>query len=128
MKTALVGSGIASILALSCNDPAAPPITGRWATLGMEFVQTPLANQLHVACNQLIRTPRAPFGLDQRHVRITGTLRSGLAYYDFTFDGQILGDTLRATMTVSGGADPSSRDVVLTVDGDPQFAGLACAG
>jgi hypothetical protein len=129
MKRVFVWLGLGAMVFVACNDSLGPAIHGRWATTGIELIANAETRELHVACNRPARIPWAARLDDNGRFEFSGTLGNSMTSYDFTFSGQIRGDTLAVTMSSNVAGGPTfTRDYLMTADGDPAFDRLMCIG
>ena len=127
MTRRLVWSCLA-LAALACSDSVGPSRTDRWASIGTELRLTPPRGWLAVACNRVVAISPAVRFDETGTIRFSGNLINSSGSHPFAFVGQLAGDTLVATMSIT---ESSSGVVTYTVamlrDGDPRWALLNCA-
>ncbi len=120
--------GSLAFAALACSDSVGPSTTGRWASPGVELLMTPMIGRFTVACNRPVAiSPNVRFD-ETGTIRFTGNLINSSGSYPFAFVGQLVGDTLVATLSVTqGSAGVLTNTVAMTRDGDAAFDRLNCA-
>ena len=115
------------LAAVACSDSFGPSIYGRWASPGAELWITPTIRRYTVACNRPVSLPLNVRFDETGTIRFTGNLTNSSGSYPFAFVGQLIGDTLVATMSVTYGSSGSwTGSVAMARDGDAAFGRLAC--
>ena len=124
----LVWSSLA-IAVLACSDTLGPTTTGRWASLGIELRMIPLARRFTVGCDASVAiSPSVRFD-DTGTIRFSGNLTNSSGSYPFAFVGQLAGDTLVASLSVTwGSAGTVTNTRAMIRDGDPEWYLLDCVG
>jgi hypothetical protein len=117
-----------AIVALACSNSVGPTTSARWASPGYELRLTPMFGSFVVACSRTEAIPPTVRFDETGTIRFSGKLTNSSGSRPFAFVGQLLGDTLMASMSVT----QSSSGVVTYVwpmirDGDPEWALLNCA-
>ena len=126
MTRRLVWSCLA-IVAVACSDSVGPTPTGRWASPGVELLMSRVIRRFTIACNRPVAiSPEVRFD-ETGTIRLTGNLINSSGSYPFAFVGQLAGDTLVASISVTQGSGVVTNTAVMTHDGDAAFDRLNCA-
>jgi hypothetical protein len=118
----------AAFFAVACSDSFAPTLNGRWASPGVELRMTPLVGEFVVACSRPVRlSPNVRFD-ESGSIRFSGTLTNSSGSRPFAFAGELVGDTLVATMSVTqGSSGVVTYSIAMMRDRDPLWELLNCA-
>jgi hypothetical protein len=118
MKVSYVWTSFGIVFCLACSDSLGPPLNGRWADSGIELIAAGGERELRLPCVRPVQLSRR-VGFDGAgRIQFSGKVRELWYSFDFTFAGELNGDTLAATVTrfVPGQA-PWSSAYRMTPDG-----------
>jgi len=118
--------GAAASLA-GCRDGTGPGVIGRWAATGIELIALPQTAELRLACAMPARLTHGLLPDSARTVRFSTTVQPvwGMPYR-VDFLGQLVGDSLYATLTYPG-PPPVARTYTMVPDGDAELDKIFCA-
>jgi|SRR5260370_13309030 hypothetical protein len=126
----IIGALASGTLLASCREVTGPGVEGRWASTGIELVAQQGTTELRLLC-------AAPARLTHGLVPdSTGTIRFSTSVqpvqlgtpYRVDFLGQLVGDTLFATVTGTGDVGrPIVQTYTMLRGGDPAFDKIFCA-
>lgn len=105
-------------VAAGCADTTGPGITGRWAAPGIELQASAGTVELHLPCVRAFRV-RSITPFTGERIEFSGHVVELQYRFDFTFEGQLVGDTLSATLTLRvPDHDPFVSTYQMTPEGD----------
>ena len=109
-----------------CGDATGVPLTGRWATEGLELRAHVRETVLTFPCGTTARLgPLRPDSGGRFELQGRATNRFG--GFDLSLAGQVVRDTVRAEVTVSSPNEPpSAREYILVREGDAALGRFNC--
>lgn len=111
--------------ATACSDSLGPGVTGRWAATGIELLATNGVVELRLPCASPFHAPRF-IRFTGEPIEFSGRVGSQWSY-DFTFRGQLVRDTLVATLLLPvPNRDPTTINYRMTPDGDSGLDRQVC--
>jgi hypothetical protein len=126
----LLGPLAVGVLLAACREVTGPGIEGRWAATGIELIAEQSAAELRLVCTEPAHIAQGlvpdsggavRFSTQVQPVRLSPS-------YHVDFLGQLVGDTLAATVTWTIDARTSvSKSYVMLRDGDAGFDKIFCA-
>jgi hypothetical protein len=126
----LLGPLAIGVLLAACREVTGPGIEGRWAATGIELIAQPSAAELRLVCTEPAQVPQGLVPDSAGTVRFSTQVqpvRLSLPYH-VDFLGQLVGDTLAATVTWTIDARTSvSQSYLMLRDGDSGFDKIFCA-
>jgi len=111
----------------SCRDGTGPALTGRWAATGIELIALPQTGELRLACAIPAPITHGLLPDSAGLIRFSTTVQPvwGTPYH-IDFQGQLVEDSLYATLTYPG-PPPVARTYSLVRDGDAGLDKIFCA-
>lgn len=127
MRVNYVWMSFGIVFCAACSDSLGPPLIGRWAASGIELIVAGGDRELRLPCVRPVQLSRN-VGFDGAgRIEFSGKVREMWYSYDFTFTGQLNGDTLAATVARSvPGQAPSLRAYHMIPDGQSGLERQVC--
>jgi len=127
MSKARVWFGIATMACVACTDSFGPGIVGRWAAPGIELVTRTDGGELRLPCVSPFELSRLARFDTTGAIQFAGAAREMWYNYDFVFRGQLHGDTLSATLTVTAPDHvPAVVEYLMTPGADSGLERVVC--